>query len=94
MNTTLESLSVGICDHFEDELCAAVRKGLAKNSTLEELSLDDILPSDDDGAVSARSALSFLRTNSTLLSLKVSFARTQRESYVSAFRLEAINQTQ
>jgi hypothetical protein len=35
--------------------------------------------SDDDGAVSARNALSFLRTNSTLKSLKVSFAPTQRD---------------
>jgi hypothetical protein len=91
MNTTLKSLSVNICDKLGDELCAAIRNGLAKNSTLEDLSLEEMLPSDDDGAVSARNALSFLRTNSTLKSLTVSFTQTQKESYhVSAFRLEAV----
>jgi hypothetical protein len=90
MNTTLKSLSVSIFDKLGDELCAAIRNGLAKNSTLEELSLYHVLPSDDNGAVSARNALSFLRTNSTLKSLTISFMRAQRESYVSAFRLEAV----
>jgi hypothetical protein len=90
MNTTLKSLSVGICDEFGDELCLAIRNGLAKNSTLEELSLDNMVPNNDDGAVSARNALSFLRTNSTLKSLAVSFAPTQEAYYVSAFRLEAV----
>jgi hypothetical protein len=74
-----------------DELCAAIKSGLAKNSTLEELSLYEVLPSDDDGTVSARNALSFLHTNSTLKSLTVTFARPHKESYVSAFRLEAMN---
>jgi hypothetical protein len=91
MNTTLKSLSVNICDEFGDELCAAIRNGLAKNSSLEELSLDNMLPSDFDGATLARNALSFLRTNSTLKSLTVSFMRAQNKSYVSAFRLEAVN---
>jgi hypothetical protein len=91
MNSTLKSLFVSMVDEFEDELCVAIRNALAKNSTLEELSLYDVLPSDDDGAVSARNALSFLRTNSTLKSLTVSLAQTQRESYVYAFRLEAMN---
>jgi hypothetical protein len=90
MNTTLKSLSASICNKFGDTLCAAIRSGLAKNSTLEELSLDDMVPSDDDGAASARNALSFLRTNSTLKSLTVSFVETQMESYVSGFRLEAV----
>jgi hypothetical protein len=90
MNTTLKSLSVSIFDELGDKLCAAIRNGLAKNSTLEKLSLDRILSSDDDGAVSARNALSFLRTNSTLKSLTVSFMRAQKESYVSAFRLESV----
>jgi hypothetical protein len=88
-NTTLKSLSVGIVDKFGDKLCAALRNGLAKNSTLEELSLNNILPTDDDGTLSARNALSFLPTNSTLKSLTVSFVQTQ-ESYVSAFRLGAV----
>jgi hypothetical protein len=90
MNTTLKSLSVSIFDKFGDKLCAAIRNGLAKNSTLEELSLYNMIPSDDDGAVSARNALTFLLTNSTLKALTVSFVRAQKESYTSAFRLEAV----
>jgi hypothetical protein len=90
MNTTLKSISVKICDKLGDKLCAAIRNGLAKNSTLEKLSLHGILSSDDDGAVSARNALSFLRTNSTLKSLTISYTQTQRESYLSAFRFEAL----
>jgi hypothetical protein len=90
MNSTLKSLFVSIYDEIGDELCAAIRSGLAKNSTLEELSLYDVLSSDDNGTVSARKALSSLRTNSTLKSLAVSFAQIQRESYLSAFRLEAM----
>jgi hypothetical protein len=90
MNSTLKSFSTNIYDEVGDELCAAIRSGLAKNSTLEEFSLYDVLSSDDDSAVSARSALSFLRTNSSLKSLAVSFEQTQRGSYLSAFRLEAV----
>jgi hypothetical protein len=92
MNTTLKSLSVSISDEFGDELCAAIMSGLAKNSTLEKLSLRSILVSDNNGPASARNALSFLRTNSTLKSLTVSFdvqARPQ-ESCASAFRLETV----
>jgi hypothetical protein len=98
MNTSLKSLSVGILDKLGDKMCAAIQNGLAKNSMLETLLLYDVLPSDDDGAVSARNALSFLRTNSTLMSLSnstlksltVSFVRAQNESYASAFRLGAV----
>jgi hypothetical protein len=90
MNISLKSLTANIRDEFGDELCAAISNGLAKNSTLEALVLDDMITSDSDNGVSARNALSFLRTNSTLRSLTVSFVRAQNESYVSAFRLEAV----
>jgi hypothetical protein len=90
MNTTLKRLCVDSCNDFGDELCAAIRNGLAKNSTLEELSLDNMVSNNDDGALSARNALSFLRTNSTLKSLSVSFYQTEETSYISAFRLEAV----
>jgi hypothetical protein len=93
MNATLKSLSVCIFDKFGDELCTAIRNGLARNSTLDKLSLYDMVPSDDDGAVSARDALSFLRTNSTLKSLTVTFVPAQNESYVSAFQVEALKMT-
>jgi hypothetical protein len=89
-NTTLHKLSVSICDVFGDELFEAITKGLAKNSTLEELSLRDMFQSDFDGITSARYALFFLQINSTLKSLTVSFTQTQMESYLSAFRLEAM----
>jgi hypothetical protein len=94
MNTTLKSLAVNIRDEFGNELCAAITSGLGMNSTLEELSLYDMVPSDDNGAVAARNALSFLRTNSTLKSLTVSFVRAQKAPYVSAFRLEALKMAQ
>jgi hypothetical protein len=90
MNTTLKSRTVYISDEYGDKLRAAMRSGLAKNSTLKELSLANMVASDDDGAVSARNTLSFLHTNSSLKSLTVSFAYSPKESYVSAFRLEAV----
>jgi hypothetical protein len=91
MNTTLKCLTVSIFDKFGDKQCAAIRNGLAKNSTLEELVLHNLLPSSDDGAISARNALSFLLANSTLKSLTVSFGAVQsrQESHDSAFRLQA-----
>jgi hypothetical protein len=97
MNTTLKSFTANIIDKFGDELCAAITSGLAKNTTLEELTLSCMMPSDDDGAVSARNALSFLHTNSTLKSLTVAFvSMSAREElcYVSAFRLEAVKMMQ
>jgi hypothetical protein len=94
MNTTLKSISVCTFDKFGDELVAAIANGLGKNSTLEELSLYEMVPSDDDGTLSARNALSFLRTNTTLKSLTVSFQPFEEESYVFAFRLEAVKMMQ
>jgi hypothetical protein len=97
MNTSLKSFTANIFDKFGDELCAAITSGLAKNTTLEELTLSCMIPSNDDGAVSARNALSFLCTNSTLKSLTVAFvAMSAREEscYVSAFRLEAVKMMQ
>jgi hypothetical protein len=91
MNTTLKSLDAYIGDEFGGELCTAITSGLTKNTTLEKLTLKGIRPRDDDGAVSARNALSFLRINSTLKSLTVSFrVGARKESYASAFRLEAV----
>jgi hypothetical protein len=90
MNSTLKSLSVSIFDEFGDELCAAILNGLAKNSTLEQLSLHNMRSNNDDGALSAYKALSFLSTNSTLMSLTVSFYRYQEAAYISAFRLETV----
>jgi hypothetical protein len=57
--STLKSFITNIYGDFGDELCKAIRKELAKNSTLEELSLYNMIPSDDDGAVSTRNALFF-----------------------------------
>jgi hypothetical protein len=103
MNVTLKRFTItDTCAEFGNELCTAIRSGLAKNTTLEELTLDHMHSSDDDGAVSARNALYFLRTNTTLKSLNITFQRVQEESnvfafrpveeesYVSSFRLEAV----
>jgi hypothetical protein len=93
MNTTLKKITAKIFDRFGDELCAAISSGLAENSSLEKLSLYGMHSTDDDGALWARNALSFLRTNSTLKYLTVTFERVQddiEEPYVSAFRLEAV----
>jgi hypothetical protein len=93
MNTTLKSFTAKIFDKFEDELCGAISSGLANNSSLEKLSLYGMHSSDDDGALWARNALSFLRTNTTLKDLTVTFELFQgdtEEIYVSPFRLEAV----
>jgi hypothetical protein len=90
MNTTLKSLTTKIGDKFGDELCTAIRSGLEKNTTLEEMSFYNMDLSDDAGAVSGRNALSFLRANTTLKSLTVVFHPLTEESDVSAFRLEAV----
>jgi hypothetical protein len=90
MNTTLKSLHVCTYGSLGNELGAATTRGLTKNTTLKKFSLDGMLPSGDDGTVSARNALSFLRTNTTLKTLTVSFQPVEDESYVSAFRLEAV----
>jgi hypothetical protein len=65
MNSTLKSLFVVVSDNF-GELCAAITSGLAMNSTLEDLFLLVMIPSDDDGVVSARKTLNFFRGNCTL----------------------------
>jgi hypothetical protein len=44
-NTTLKSLNTDIYDEFSDELCEAIRNGLANNSTLEILALHNMHPS-------------------------------------------------
>jgi hypothetical protein len=77
-DSTLKSLTVNISDEFGEPLVMASQR--TKNSTLEELILDGMIRSDDDGAISARSALSFLRTTSVL---------ARNESHFTAFRLEA-----
>jgi hypothetical protein len=89
-DTALESLHVSIFDKFGDKLCAAIMNNLARKSTLEEPPVDDMVPSGHDGTVSASNVLSFLRTNVTLKSLTVFFVQTLKESYVSAFLLEAV----
>jgi hypothetical protein len=54
----------------------------AKNSTLEDLSLHDVLPSDDDGAV--RHAMHFHFFAPTLVFDSI-LAPTKRKSYAVAF---------
>jgi hypothetical protein len=55
------TLKVIHADEFGDELCAAIDNGLAKFDA-GGLILDGMVPSDGDGAISARNALSFAPT--------------------------------
>jgi hypothetical protein len=58
MNTTLKRSFCQRDSTSSGMSYAAIRNGLAKNSTLEKLSSDNMLPSDDDGAL--RHAMHFL----------------------------------
>jgi hypothetical protein len=90
---TNAALKESFCQHSTsgDELCAAIRSGLVKNSTLEELSLYNMSPSDDDGAVSARNAFLFFAL--TPLSSLIGTLLHRKLKGIICFRLsiEAVN---
>jgi hypothetical protein len=94
MNTGLKTLYIsghksnGL-DLADEQLCAAMVTGLGRNSMLESLHLNNSILSDTDAAASGRNALSFLRTNTALKSLKVFFGRDAMETRVSTFRTQA-----
>jgi hypothetical protein len=54
MNTKLKSLTAKIFDTFGGELCVTITSGLAKNSTVEKLSLNGLHLNGDDGGLMAR----------------------------------------
>lgn len=92
MNTGLHSLVInghnnGL-DLADEQLCAAMEKGLEKNSMLESLHLGNSILSGTNAA-SGLHALSFLRTNSALKRLTVLFGEGAMESRVSTFRTQA-----
>jgi hypothetical protein len=75
--------------HLTDEkLSTAMRLGLGKNSTLERLKLTNINSGDNDTCLWLE-ALSFLRTNTALKTLNMSFDEENvKESHATAIRME------
>jgi hypothetical protein len=86
-NHGLKELTIYTIDLTGQKLSAAMRLGLLRNSTLESLNFLNI-KSGDDYSCLWREALSFLRTNTALKSLHMSFADSMSESYAAAIRME------
>jgi hypothetical protein len=86
-NNGLKELIIYGIDLTGQKLSTAMRLGLLRNSTLESLNFLDIKSGDDDSCL-WREALSFLRTNTALKSLHMSFAYSMSESYAAAIRME------
>jgi hypothetical protein len=89
LNTGLKALRIEGIELIDKKLSTAMRLGLAKNSTLESLELRGIKAGDNDTCL-WRETLSFLRTNSALKTLDISFKRNVRESRVATIRMEVL----
>jgi hypothetical protein len=72
---------------MDQKLSLAMKYGLGKHSTLELLNLFNIKSGDDDSCL-WREALSFLRTNTALKALYMSFDQNVLESHATAIRME------
>jgi hypothetical protein len=70
---------------MDESLCTAMTDGLGMNESLERLELDNVHLTDDDPDFWCR-ALSFLRLNKALKSLKITLTGGT-ESSISAFRI-------
>jgi hypothetical protein len=88
-NTGLKTLIVGDFRSMDESLCAAMQNGLGTNETLESLEIKNVSLCDDNAALWSR-ALSFLRTNKALKSLKVGVERGVTESCLSAFCIDIV----
>jgi hypothetical protein len=87
-NTGLKTLIVSASTYsMDEELCTAMQNGLEMNETLGSLELNNVYMFDDTAALWCR-AFSFLRTNKTLKSLKISMQYGQTRSHVAAFRID------
>jgi hypothetical protein len=89
LNTGLKELRIDGIELIDEKLSTAMRLGLAKNSTLETLTLPWIKEGDNDMPLWLE-ALSFLRTNSALKTLDISFKRTVTNSRVATIRMEVL----
>jgi hypothetical protein len=85
-NTGLKCLSIEKCKSMDESLCTAMEYGLRTNETLRELQLLDIRLRDDNFALWRR-ALSFLRVNKALRTLRITMEEGVTESCASAFRM-------
>jgi hypothetical protein len=83
-NTALKTLTIGAFGSMDESLCTAMQDGLGMNETLESLELTDCLCG--ESADMWCRALSFLRTNKALKSLRVTFHMDATESCVSTLR--------
>jgi hypothetical protein len=72
---------------MDESLCTAIQNGLGMNETLESLELIRVRLPDDNADLWCR-ALSFLRANKAIKSLKVNVKRGDTESCLSAFRID------
>jgi hypothetical protein len=88
VNNGLNYLRIYGIDFIDEKLSTAMRIGLAKYSTLETLEFPDIKSGDNDTTSLWREALSFLRTNAALKTLKMRFDKNVTESRATAIRME------
>jgi hypothetical protein len=86
VNRGLKELKIDQFDLIDEELSAAMKIGLGKNSTLELVYLSAITCNDD--TCLWREALSFLRTNKALETLHMHFEENVTESHANAIRME------
>jgi hypothetical protein len=83
-STGLKSLKVYCLDSMDESLCTAIKNGLGMNETLEKLELSGFHVTDDDSDFCC-TALSFLRTNKAIKSLKVDLTVGATHPRVSVF---------
>jgi hypothetical protein len=89
VNTGLTKLSVHGINLLDKELSTAMRLGLVENSTLESLELSCIVQGHNDPCL-WREALSFLRTNTALKTLRMFFEPSVTKSYTTPIRMDVL----
>jgi hypothetical protein len=89
VNHGLKVLTIDQFNLIDEELSAAVRLGLDKNSTLEVLNLSNI-ELGDNGTRLWREAFAFLRTNTALKTLYMHFDYYVSESHAAAIQMEVL----
>jgi hypothetical protein len=88
VNTGLKELRIFAIKLSDEKLSAAMRLGLGENSTLESLHLGCI--QGHDGTCFWREALSFLRTNTALKTLRMNFQPNVSKSRIDTIRMEVL----
>jgi hypothetical protein len=87
-NMGIKDVSVGGLGSIDESLCTAMKDGLGTNTTLESLKLKRLHLTNDNSDLWCR-ALSFLRTNNDLKTLKVSLDDDDvTASSIAAFRTD------